>query len=207
MNYRVVHADDRLVVVDKPSGLLSQPGIGPDKQDCLERRVAADFDGARIVHRLDRDTSGLMVLARDAKAHRHLSMQFQRRQVSKRYIALVAGCPEEEAGEVDLPLRLDLDNKPRQIVDHAQGKAALTRWRVIERLPDRTHMELEPLTGRSHQLRLHMQQIGHPILGDPLYAPAEVQAMAPRLCLHAAMLAVRHPADGREMAFELPCPF
>ncbi len=199
--------DERLVVFDKPSGLLSVPGIGPEKADCLVARAQIRWPGCRIVHRLDRDTSGLIVLARDAEAHRFLSIEFQERRVGKRYVAVVAGGPAADAGEIDLPIRKDLEDPPRQRICHEHGRPALTRWRVRERAADRTRLELRPHTGRSHQLRLHLKVIGHPILGDDLYAPPEVRAMAPRLLLHAEGLEFTHPEGGRRMSLEVPAPF
>jgi len=183
------------------------PGIGPDKQDCLAARVRGPFPGARIVHRLDRDTSGVIVMALDAEAHRQLSIQFQERQAGKTYIAVVHGIVADDAGEIDLPIRKDRDHPPLQIVDRERGRPSVTRWRIVERLADRTRLELTPLTGRSHQLRIHLREIGHPILGDVLYAPAEVRALADRLLLHAHRLAIVHPGTAAPMTFTAPCPF
>ncbi len=206
----VIYKDDHLIVLDKPAGLLSVPGIGPDKQDCLARRVEARFAGARIVHRLDRETSGVIVMAMDAESHRDLSRQFEQRLVEKCYIAVVAGVVGADDGEIDLPLRKDLNPPrpgPRHIVDHVHGRPALTRYRVLRRDADRTRMELLPRTGRSHQLRVHLDAVGHPILGDDLYAPPEVVAMADRLLLHAQAMSIMHPATGERIDFESPCPF
>lgn len=203
----ILHRDDRLIALNKPAGMLSVPGIGPEKADCLAARVAAAFPGARIVHRLDRDTSGVIVMALDAEAHRQLSVQFQDRQVEKKYIAIVAGAIERDEGSIDLPMRKDLDDPPRQIIDHDRGRPAVTRWRVLQRAADRTRLELSPLTGRSHQLRLHMKSIGHPVLGDDLYAPPDVLAMADRLMLHAVSLSIIHPSTAEWRTFEAPCPF
>lgn len=206
----VIYRDDHLVVLDKPAGLLSVPGIGADKQDCLATRVAAVFDGARIVHRLDLQTSGVIVMALDPDTHRALSVQFQDRLVEKRYVAMVAGVVALDAGEIDLPVRKDLDPPrpgPRHIVDHVNGRPSQTRYRVVERMADRTRLHLHPVTGRSHQLRVHLDAIGHPILGDDLYAPPEVVAQADRLLLHADMLALTHPHTGERVLFEAPCPF
>ncbi|MBC22703.1 MAG: RNA pseudouridine synthase [Phycisphaerae bacterium] len=209
MEYRIIHLDERLVVVDKPSGLLSVPGIGPEKADCLVARVADEVEGARIVHRLDRDTSGVIVLARDAESHRELSRQFQDREVSKQYLAMVIGHPEEDEGRIDLPIRKDLDNTPLQMVDHVHGRPSMTDWSVQQRLEDpcRSRLLLEPLTGRSHQIRLHLQQIGHPILGDDLYADSRGASMAPRLMLHAWTLGFVHPSTAEPMRFESVPPF
>lgn len=203
----VLFADERIVVFDKPSGLLSVPGIGPEKADCLASRAAALHPGARIVHRLDRDTSGVIIMATDAEAHRELSRQFHDREVEKSYIAVVAGGPSGDTGVIDLPMRKDMDNPPRQLIDHEQGRSALTNWAVLERGADRTRLELRPVTGRSHQLRLHLLAIGCPILGDDLYAPDDVRAMSPRLALHAASLRVAHPSTSTLMTFTAACPF
>jgi tRNA pseudouridine32 synthase/23S rRNA pseudouridine746 synthase len=200
-------ADRLMVVFDKPTGLLSVPGIGPEKADCLVARAQHRWPGLRIVHRLDRDTSGVIVLARDAEAHRFLSIEFQERRVAKRYVAVVAGAMEADTGEVDLPIRKDMDNPPRQCVCHEHGKPSLTRWRVLERGEDRTRLELRPHTGRSHQLRLHLQAIGHPILGDDLYADPATRAMADRLMLHAERLEFAHPGDGHPVVVTAPVPF
>lgn len=204
---KILHRDDRLIALNKPAGMLSVPGIGPEKADCLAARVAAAFPGARIVHRLDRDTSGVIIMALDAQAHRQLSVQFQDRQVEKEYIAIVAGAVERDEGSIDLPMRKDLEDPPRQIIDNDRGRSAVTRWRVLQRASDRTRLELSPLTGRSHQLRLHMKTIGHPVLGDDLYAPPDVLAMADRLMLHALSLSIIHPSTAAWRTFEAPCPF
>lgn len=205
----IIHRDDRVLVLNKPVGLLSVPGIGPEKADCLASRAAGQFPGARIVHRLDRDTSGVILLAFDAEAHRELSRQFHDREVKKNYIAMVAGMVLEDQGRIDLAMRKDMDprNAPRQVIDHAEGRRAITDWWVIERLGDRTRLRLSPLTGRSHQLRLHLKEIGHPILGDDLYAPAAVLAMSNRLMLHAQSLTIVHPSTAALMTFEASCPF
>jgi tRNA pseudouridine32 synthase/23S rRNA pseudouridine746 synthase len=205
----ILHIDERIIVLNKPVGLLSVPGIGPEKRDCLALRVAAAYPGARIVHRLDRDTSGVIIMARDADAHRELSRQFHDREVRKTYIAIVAGAIEQDSGVIDLPMRKDMNpaNAPRQVIDLAEGRPAVTQWWVRERLPDRTRVLLKPITGRSHQLRLHMKHIGHPILGDDLYAPQAIVAMSDRLLLHAQSLTIIHPQTNVATTFEAPCPF
>jgi tRNA pseudouridine32 synthase/23S rRNA pseudouridine746 synthase len=207
--FRVVHHDAHLLVVDKDCGLLTVPGIGPDKADCLIARLQGQWRGARVVHRLDRDTSGLLVVALDAATHRDLSMQFEARQTHKRYVALAAGHPPKDAGEIDLPLRKDLVNPPLQIVDFVHGRPSVTKWRVLDRLdsPARTRFELTPITGRSHQLRVHLLAIGQPILGDDLYAPPEALRLAPRLCLHASFLEFTHPASKERVSFSSAPPF
>lgn len=207
----IVHRDSRLVVLDKPSGLLAVPGRGPDLQDCLATRVQAAFPSARVVHRLDRDTSGLMLMALDAAAQRHLSGQFERREVRKTYTAIVHGSPQDDGGLVDLPIGRDPARPPRYRIDVVRGRPSLTRWRVLDRMPHRTRLVLEPLTGRSHQIRLHLATIGHPIVGDPLYADDTVGWIAgwphPRLLLHATGLTLAHPEDCRPVTWMSPCRF
>jgi tRNA pseudouridine32 synthase/23S rRNA pseudouridine746 synthase len=208
----VLYIDDTLLVVDKPSGLLAVPGRGADKQDCLSARVQARYPDALIVHRLDMATSGLMVMARGAAVQRALSQAFAAREVNKRYIAVVSGrleAPLEEWGVIDLPIIVDWPNRPLRMVDHQIGKPSLTRWRVLgyDATGSNTRVELEPVTGRSHQLRVHLRELGYPILGDALYAPPAVQALASRLLLHAGSLGFTHPLTGEYLAFECPVPF
>lgn len=199
----IVAEDPAFLVVAKPAGLLSVPGRGDGRDDCLASRVQAHFPEALIVHRLDMATSGLLVLARGEEMQRRLSRLFRERQVAKRYIALVAGRPPEPAGRIELPLIADWPNRPRQKVDHAIGKPSLTHYRVLGQVPelDACRVELLPITGRSHQLRVHMLAIGHPILGDELYAPPPVRSRAGRLMLHAEYLAFPHPGSGEPVAF------
>ena len=207
---RLIHLDDDLLVLNKPSGLLSVPGKGVGHDDCLEARAAALFPGARIVHRLDNATSGVMVLARNKKAHRHLSMQFERRHTAKIYIARVWGHVSDEAGRIDLPLICDWPNRPLQMVDMKRGKPSQTDWQVLAREEGAvkvTRLQLTPLTGRSHQLRVHLTALDHPILGDRFYAHGAALRAANRLQLHAATLTLRHPSDGRPLTFTAPCPF
>ncbi len=196
-----------LIAVDKPSGLLSVPGRGPEKADCVVARLSRTRPWVREVHRLDRDTSGLMLLATDPDTHRAMTAAFADRRIKKGYVARVAGRPKACEGEVDLPLAADWPNRPRQKVDPETGRPARTRWRVLAREIDATRMALEPVTGRSHQLRVHMAAIGHPILGDPFYAPDCVAAAAPRLCLHAAHLSFVHPSTARRIDLYAPVPF
>ncbi|WP_119287818.1 RluA family pseudouridine synthase [Azohydromonas sediminis] len=203
----IVHADDALVVADKPAGMLAVPGRGEHKADCLWARVRERFADALVVHRLDQATSGLVVFARGAAAQRALSRAFAAREVGKAYVAVVAGAVTGEAGEIDLPLAADWPNRPRQVVDRERGKPSLTRWRVLARGAGTTRLALEPVTGRSHQLRVHLMALGHPIVGDALYAPPAVADAAPRLLLHATRLAFVHPAGGGAVAFESPPPF
>jgi tRNA pseudouridine32 synthase/23S rRNA pseudouridine746 synthase len=202
-----LHADDALLVLDKPAGLLAVPGRGNDKQDCLAHRAAQRWPDARVVHRLDMATSGLMLFARGTEMQRALSEAFARRAVNKRYVAVVDGVLAADQGSIDAPLAADWPNRPRQQVDLERGKPSLTRWRVLERHPalQWTRLELEPVTGRSHQLRVHLASIGHAILGDALYAgPA---AAAPRLLLHASRLEFLHPGTGLALVVESPPPF
>ncbi|MEN8170385.1 MAG: RluA family pseudouridine synthase [Pseudomonadota bacterium] len=207
MSIPVFYADEDILVVDKPTLLLSVPGRGPEKQDCLVSRLSAEHGEVLVVHRLDWETSGLMVLARNKAAHRALSIQFQQREVAKQYIAMVYGTVESERGEVDLPLICDWPNRPRQKVDMEQGKPSLTGWELLDTGKKRSRLLLSPVTGRSHQLRVHMLSMGHPILGDPLYAKGEALAMAERMLLHATSLGFRHPQTGEAMVFESPPPF
>ena len=202
----VLHRDDDLLVLNKPSGLLSVPGKATEHADCLEHRAKAAFPGALLVHRLDMDTSGVMIFARNKAAQRHLGLQFERRHVEKTYEALVWGQPES-TGEVDLPLMVDWPNRPLQKVDHITGKQAQTRWAVLARDTSHTRLQLMPKTGRSQQLRVHMLAIGHPILGDRFYAKGPALAAAPRLCLHAKQLEIYHPSGGARVTFEASCPF
>jgi len=211
-DFATLYADDTLLVVDKPGGLLAVPGRGADKQDCLSARVQARYPDALIVHRLDMATSGLMVMARGPAAQRALSKAFAAREVAKRYIAVVAGrleAPADGWGVIDLPIIVDWPNRPLRIVDHQSGKPSLTRWRVLghDETGSCTRVELEPVTGRSHQLRVHLRELGHPILGDALYAPPDVQALFGRLLLHAWSLSFAHPLSGEALAFERPAPF
>ncbi|WP_338414492.1 RluA family pseudouridine synthase [uncultured Sphaerotilus sp.] len=209
LDIELLHLDGGVVVVRKPAGLLSVPGRGPERADCVSARVQQRVPDALVVHRLDMATSGLLLMARGPQAQRLLSAAFAERRVTKRYVAVVAGMPDNECGEVSLPLVCDWPNRPRQIVDHALGKPALTRWRVLSRhaLDGTARVELEPVTGRSHQLRVHLQSIGHPIVGDELYAPTHWQRASGRLLLHASQLAFAHPLTGEPLAFLDPADF
>jgi tRNA pseudouridine32 synthase/23S rRNA pseudouridine746 synthase len=208
----VVHVDDGCVVALKPAGLLAVPGRGPERADCLWTRLRARWPDALVVHRLDQATSGLMVFARGIDAQRRLARAFEQRAVNKRYVAIVDGHVEGEAGSIELPLGADWPNRPRQQVDAEHGRAALTRWRVLARSAPGTNepwtrLELEPVTGRAHQLRVHLLARGHAILGDALYASPSVQARAPRLLLHASALAYAHPHSDEPLAFASEPPF
>ncbi len=205
----LVFADDTLLVVDKPAGMLSVPGRGDGVTDNLAIRVMRAWPDALVVHRLDQATSGLMLFARGLPMQRALSLLFERRRVAKRYEAIVAGTPPTASGEVDMPMRLDWPQRPRQMTDVFAGKPALTQWRVLGPEPrddgTATRVALHPVTGRSHQLRVHMSFIGHPILGDDLYAP--LPPRAPRLLLHAAELGFAHPQTGLACRFASAPPF
>jgi tRNA pseudouridine32 synthase/23S rRNA pseudouridine746 synthase len=203
----VVHADPEILVLSKPSGLLTVPGKTADLADCAAARAAARHPGSRVVHRLDLHTSGLLLMALTPRAQRILGLQFERRMVRKRYVARVAGAVEGDEGRIDAPLAADWLARPRQRIDAERGRSAVTDWAVLAREAGATRLALAPLTGRSHQLRVHLASIGHPVLGDPLYGTAASRAAAPRLQLHAERLAFRHPADGAPVAFVDPCPF
>ena len=203
---RILHHDHEILVVDKQAGLLSVPGRTEDRADCLIARLRGSFPQVLLVHRLDQDTSGVMVFALTPHAQRHLGQQFEKRQVRKIYVARLHGRLEPKSGTVDLPLIVDWPNRPRQMVDHENGKPAQTDWRVIRADDAETRVRLMPVTGRSHQLRVHMLALGHPILGDPLYAQGKAAAH-PRLMLHAQSLRIRHPDSGVSQTFTAPVPF
>lgn len=202
----VLHEDHELLLVDKPAGLLSVPGKGDHLSDCLLERVQAAFPTALLVHRLDRDTSGVMVFALTPHAQRHLGLQFEKRQMRKTYLARVAGRLEPRTGTVDLPLIVDWPNRPLQMVDHERGKPAVTDWRVVRASDAETRVRLMPKTGRSHQLRVHMLSLGHPILGDPFYATGAALEH-PRMMLHSETLRLRHPDGGQGLQITAPAPF
>ncbi len=203
----IIYRDDELLALDKPSGLLSVPGRGPDLQDCLSARVQVEYPGALVVHRLDRDTSGIFVMALSPHAQRELGRQFEQRTVDKHYVAIVYGIPCDAEGSIELPIRKDFDRPPRHMVDRVRGRPAVTRYRVLEADADRSRLKLMPLTGRSHQLRIHLAAIGHPILGDPLYAEPPATRLALRLLLHATRLELAHPATGQRIVWESAAPF
>lgn len=207
---QLVYHDDTIVVANKPSGLLSVPGKQAIHKDSLILRLAHVWPQIRLVHRLDMATSGLIVFAHNKPAQGALSQQFANRQVSKRYRARVWGTLAENTGTVELPLRCDWPNRPKQMVCHEQGKSALTRYRVLSQQSSpvvTTDVALFPVTGRSHQLRVHMQSLGCPILGDRLYGTADSKAAAERLLLHAEYLAFTHPLSGQPLEFHCPAPF
>ena len=202
----ILHEDAEVLLVDKPAGLLSVPGKGPELADCLLTRVQAAFPDALLVHRLDRDTSGVMIFALTPHAQRHLGLQFEKRMTRKTYVARVWGVPADKTGVVDLPLIVDWPNRPRQMVDHQNGKPAQTEWRLLKDDGVTARMRLMPRTGRSHQLRVHMLALGHPILGDPFYAVGPARDF-PRLMLHSEELRFKHPQGGRSMKVRAKPPF
>jgi tRNA pseudouridine32 synthase / 23S rRNA pseudouridine746 synthase len=209
MSLTLLHADADVLAFDKPAGLLCVPGRGEDKQDCLSARAQLRWPDALVVHRLDMATSGIVVMARGASAQRALSIAFAQRQTEKTYVAVVHGLVAADEGQIDLPLAADWPNRPLQKVDLIGGKPSLTHYRVLQRdaVANTSRVELQPVTGRSHQLRVHLRALGHPILGDALYAPPEVQAAAPRLLLHARALQIVHPAHGARLSIACAVPF
>jgi len=202
----VIHHDHEILIVNKPSGLLSVPGKGPHLADCLITRVQDAFPMALLVHRLDRDTSGVMVFALTPHAQRHIGLQFEKRFTKKTYVARVAGRLEPKTGTIDLPLIVDWPNRPLQMVCHETGKAALTEYRVIKASDNESRVRMFPKTGRSHQLRVHMLALGHPILGDPFYAKGAALDH-PRLMLHSEELRLRHPDGGEGVRYRAKAPF
>lgn len=203
----ILYVDEDIIVLSKPSGLLSVPGKPELHRDSLETRIREDYPAARTVHRLDRGTSGVFIMALNANAHRHLGRQFEKRQTAKTYIALVDGQVAEECGIIDLALRTDWYNRPKQMVDKCLGREAVTRWKILERYDSSSRIELKPETGRSHQLRVHMMEMGHPVLGDTFYGPSQSARKTGRLMLHAETLEIFHPATGKIKRFCDPCPF
>lgn len=206
---RIVYVDGALVVVDKPAGMLAVPGRGPDKADCALFRVRRRWSDAEVVHRLDMATSGLLLYARGVAVQRTLHAAFAARRVAKRYVACVLGTVDADRGTIELPLAADWPRRPRQQVDVQRGKPSTTHWRVLQRdgACGTTRLELEPVTGRSHQLRVHLMAIGHPIAGDSLYGDAAARAAAPRLLLHASELTLEHPSGGSALRLACAPPF
>lgn len=202
----IIHRDTDILVLDKPSGLLSVPGRHPALSDSLATRVQKLFPNALMINRLDKDTSGLVLMSLNRKAHAAIAAQFEARTTRKSYVAEVWGHVGADEGLIDLPLAIDPDNKPRHHVDHENGKPAQTRWTVLARGDNTTRLRLSPLTGRTHQLRVHMKAIGHVILGDEFYAEDAALAASDRLLLHAEEVAFLHP-NGRDVKFVVPCPF
>ena len=207
-NIEIVHQDAALLVINKPTLLLSVPGRAEDNRDCLVTRLLQHgYPVPPRAPRLEWQTRGVIGLARDPDTQREGPRQFHDRETEKAYTALCWGQPATDSGRIELPLRYDPPNKPRHIVDHELGKHALTFWRIVERCGDWCRVELTPITGRSHQLRVHMLAIGHPLLGDRLYAHEQALAAHERLCLHASLLCLTHPQSGERMRFESPAPF
>lgn len=202
----ILHEDAEVLLVDKPSGLLSVPGKGPHLADCLLARIQQVFPEALLVHRLDRDTSGVMIFAMTPHAQRHLGLQFEKRMTRKTYVARVWGVPSEPAGTIDLPLIVDWPNRPLQKVCHETGKPAQTDWKRIKVEGATARVRMFPKTGRSHQLRVHMLSIGHPILGDPFYATGPARDF-PRLMLHSEELRFNHPQGGVSTKVRSKAPF
>ncbi len=201
----ILFQDRSVIVADKPPGLLSVPGKLEGRADCLETRLRLAYPGTLLVHRLDCDTSGVMIFARNKVAQGFLGQEFEQRRARKTYVARVLGRMEAQSGQVDLPIGVDWPNRPRQMIDPLNGRAAVTDWQVIERFDAETRVRLHPLTGRSHQLRVHMLSLGHPILGDPIYSADS--ATHPRLMLHAETLRLHHPDTGTWTTFSASCPF
>ena len=202
----ILYQDDLILVANKPAGLLSVPGKLEGRSDCLVARLQAAQWNTLLVHRLDCDTSGVMIFAKTKKAQGFLGQEFEQRRAQKSYVARVAGEIVGQSGHIDLPLAADWPNRPRQMVSHEHGRPAQTDWQVIGRAAGETRVRMWPKTGRSHQLRVHMLALGHPILGDPIYATGAARAH-PRLMLHAETLALHHPGTGEMVEFSAPCPF
>lgn len=206
---QILYQDDDLIVICKPPGLLSQPGRRPEKWDSVISRLKPIYQDAIVVHRLDEPTSGLMMLARGQAMASGLSREFRERRVNKRYVAIVSGLMPDDSGSIDFPLIADWPNRPRQKIDYETGKPSLTHYSVMERnvAENWTRVDLEPYTGRSHQLRMHLMALGHPILGDPLYADPDTFVRTPRMTLHATHLDLVHPYTGEQLVFDSPVPF
>ena len=201
----IIHQGEDYLIINKPSGLLSVPG--KSEPDCVQSRLLKQFPNSLTIHRLDMATSGLMIFALTPHAQRHIGLQFEKRQTEKTYIARIDGQPEKSSGEIDLPLIADWPNRPRQMVSFEHGKSALTRWEIIAREDGAVRVKLYPKTGRSHQLRVHMFALGHPILGDRIYAEDRIFKAAPRLQLHAESLSFREPTGGTPITHSIKCEF
>lgn len=203
----LLYVDNDLVIVNKPAGLLSVPGRGEDKQDSMLHRLQAEYPDAQTVHRLDMDTSGILLFARHADAQRAISRLFEQRRIHKAYLARVWGIPKQASGSINLPLIADWPNRPRQKIDFTRGKPALTHYQLLTANQQHSLIQLYPVTGRSHQLRLHMSALGHPILGDPLYGTAMSRCASPRLLLHAEQLRFEHPFTGKPVNLQCHAEF
>ena len=201
----IIHQDDDIIALDKPGGLLSVPGVR--NKDSAHGRLASEVGELHIVHRLDQDTSGVIVYARHKDALRYLQQQFEHRKTGKIYEALVDGVVSSSSGCINLPIKVDWPNRPLQMISHSEGRYALTRWRKMGIEGGKTRLALYPNTGRSHQLRIHMQQIGHPIMGDPFYHPDFTREQKSQMCLHARELTFSHPGSGQAMTLTCPPPF
>lgn len=201
----IIHQDDDIIVLNKPGGLLSVPGVR--NKDSAYGRLTSEVGELHIVHRLDQDTSGVIVYARHKDALRYLQQQFEHRKTTKTYEALVDGHVQASSGCINLPIKVDWPNRPLQMISHSEGRYALTRWKRMSSEQNRTRMALFPNTGRSHQLRIHMQQIGHPIIGDPFYHPDVERQAQNQMCLHARKLTFSHPRSAKPMTLECPPPF
>jgi len=202
----IIYQDEYFIAVNKPSGLLSVPGKGGENQDSVATRMLAINPEAKIVHRLDCHTSGIMLLAVGIKMQRELSRQFHDRKINKLYIAEVRGVLSEQQGVIEVPMRGDPDDRPRQIVDHEQGKPAMTEWQLLSVKEDRARLLLKPITGRTHQLRIHCASIGHIIIGDTLYGD-DIEKQEQRMLLHAETISLFHPATGEPVSLTAPCDF
>ena len=205
----IIHVDDALIILNKPGGLLSVPGRGPEKQDSLSTRVQTQYPEALIVHRLDMATSGLMLMALTKNMQRQLSQLFEHRQIEKHYHAVVNGQLHSPKGEINLPMNRDWPRRPRQKIDHEHGKPSITRYEVLkyDARKNTSLLKVMPITGRSHQIRVHLQTLGHPILGDRLYADCDTIEKSDRLMLHASYLAFKHPGTNDCLEFDSPAPF
>ncbi len=201
----IIYQDEHLIAVDKPEGLLSVPGLGEANQDCVATRLLEINPEVKVVHRLDCYTSGIMILAVGIEAQRNLSRQFHDRKINKQYIAVVHGVLNEQQGTIDIPMRGDPDDRPRQIVDYQQGKSSTTHWTVISVENNRTRLLLKPVTGRTHQLRIHCKAIGHTIVGDGLYG--DDSETEKRMLLHAETIELSHPETGERLCLKAPCEF
>ena len=205
MNLEIIYQDEYIIAVDKPQALLSVPGLGPDKKDCVIARLLQQEPEAKVVHRLDCYTSGIMLFAIGIEMQRALSKIFHDRKIKKQYIAVVRQWFDEAEGVIKFPMRCDIDNRPHQIVDYEHGKSAITYWQVLQRNVDNVRLLLKPETGRTHQLRVHCEAMGFPIIGDGLYGNDEVKQ--PRMLLHADNLVFEHPVTHEEMILSAPCEF
>lgn len=207
--YKIVYIDSELLVIDKPYDLLTVPGRGIENQDCLINRVLREQPNARIVHRLDYATSGLVIIPMSYEAQKSISRQFEQRSTQKQYIAVVHGIVNEDAGVIDFPLICDWPNRPKQMIDLENGKPAQTEFKVLARdiRQNSTRVELKPITGRSHQLRVHMLALGHPILGDRFYASGDALNASNRLLLHAQSISFDHPESAERLHIEASAPF